>query len=274
MSRDEKLSRDKLIALISYLQTLESAVLAYSGGVDSTFLLKALKLSGIRALAVTSASESHPQWDIDDAVLMAGAIGVEHRLIKTCELENREYSSNPPKRCFFCKDELFSSLREIAAKEGIAHVLDGSNADDLNDYRPGLEAAGKHGVKSPLIEMGIGKEEIRMLSRNLGLSTWDKPGSPCLSSRIPYGVQITPEILGHISECENGLRSLGFKQLRVRYHEDVARIELPPGDFGRAVAMKDEIVKALKPHFRHICLDIEGMKPGNFNLDISHGKHS
>lgn len=272
MSRDEKLSRDKLAGLISYLETLGSAVLAYSGGVDSTFLLKALKLSGIRTLAVTSASESHPQWDIEDAVRMAGAIGVEHRLIKTCELKNPGYSNNQPKRCFFCKDELFSSLREIATREGIAHVLDGSNADDLNDYRPGLEAAGKHGVKSPLIELGIGKEEIRLFSRDLGLSTWDKPGSPCLSSRIPYGVQITPEILKRISECENGLRRLGFKQLRVRYHGDVARIELPPGDFGRAVAMKEEIIEALRPHFRHICLDIEGLKPGNFNMDISHGE--
>ena len=268
------MSQEKLSGLTAYLETLKSAVLAYSGGVDSTFLLKALKLSGIKALAVTSTSESHPQWDIEDAIRMAGLIGVEHRLIKTRELQNSNYSQNPPDRCFFCKDELFAQLRQIADREGIINVLDGSNADDLNDYRPGREAALKHGVKSPLIELNIGKQEIRRFSRELGLSTWDKPGSPCLSSRIPYGTPVTPYILGRISECENALRELGFRQLRVRYHGEIARIELPPEDFERAVSMREAIAEALRPYFKYICLDIEGLRPGNLNMDVfSSGKH-
>ncbi|MDA8326181.1 MAG: ATP-dependent sacrificial sulfur transferase LarE [Nitrospiraceae bacterium] len=251
--------------LIDIIKGLGSAVVAFSGGVDSTFLLKAVKLSGIRALAVTSASPSHPEWDVRAAVDMAAATGVPHRIIRTRELEDPRYSSNTPERCYSCKDELFTALGEIAAHEGFTHVIDGSTADDLMDFRPGLKAARTHGVRSPLMEAGLGKNEIRELSRRLGLPTWDRPSSPCLASRVPYGTPITEARLRKIALSETALRALGLREFRVRDHGDVARVEVAPEEFQFAVKMKDEIVKALRAHFRFVCLDLEGFSSGSLN---------
>ncbi len=251
--------------LTGILKGLGSAVVACSGGVDSTFLLKAVKLSGIRALAVTSASPSHPQWDVQTAIEMASAIGIPHKIIKTCELENPAYRENPPDRCYYCKSELFAALTQIARNEGFCCVIDGSTADDLGDFRPGMKAAGELGVRSPLLEAGLGKDEIRRLSRELGLGTWDKPSSPCLASRVPYGTPVTEAGLRKLALSEEALRALGLREFRVRDHGDVARVEVSQADFDRALAAKKEIVAALKGHFRYVCLDLEGFRSGSLN---------
>ena len=259
---------DSLDRLIEILKGLESAVVACSGGVDSTFLLKAVKLSGIQALAVTSASPSHPERDLQTAIRVAASIGVPHRLINTRELENPGYSGNPPERCYYCKSELFSVLTEIARKEGFNCVTDGSTADDLLDFRPGMRAAALYGVKSPLLDAGLGKEEIRLLSRRLGLDTWDKPSSPCLASRVPYGTPITEAGLKKIALSEDALRGLGLREFRVRDHGDVARVEVSGPEFELALAARKEIVAALKEYFRFVCLDLEGFKSGSLNRAI------
>jgi uncharacterized protein len=257
---------DRLKSLIEVLKGMESALLAYSGGVDSTFLLKALKLSGIRALAVTGCSETTPSRDMDDARRMAGEIGVEHRLIETSELENGDFSKNSPDRCFYCKDGLFSRMRAIAQKEGLAHVLDGSNFDDLDDYRPGREAAAKHGVRSPLMEAGFTKKEIREASRALGLSTWDKPSSPCLSSRFAYGRSITLEGLRRVAEAEEFLRSLGLEDLRVRDHGELARVEVPEKSIDSIMRAREAVVGKLRAlGYAFVCLDLEGLRSGSMN---------
>ncbi len=268
MFLDSIFSDPYLDRLTGSLKALESAVVAFSGGVDSTFLLKAVKLSGIRALAVTSASPSHPKWDVQAAVEMASVTGVPHRLIRTRELENPGYYENPPDRCYYCKSELFSALADIARREGYMCVIDGSTADDLEDFRPGMKAAHELGVRSPLLEAGLGKEQIRRLSRELGLCTWDRPSSPCLASRVPYGTPVTEAGLQRIALCEEALRELGLREFRVRDHGDVARLEVSQADFALALSAKEKIVAALKGHFRFVCLDLEGFRSGSLNRMI------
>ena len=236
----------KLDNLMEILRGMKSALLAYSGGLDSTFLLKVLQLSGIRALAVTARSEATPRHDLKDAARMAREPGVSHRVITTEEMKDENYLSNPPDRCFYCKDELFGKLKVIADEEGMAFVIDGSNLDDGDDYRPGTRAARAHGVRSPLAEAGFTKQEIREASRALSLPTWSKPASPCLSSRLPYGVRITPEALRRVDEAEEFLRTLGFSELRVRDHGDSARIEVPVDAMQSVLENKSAIVEKLR----------------------------
>jgi uncharacterized protein len=252
--------------LVEALRGLESAVVACSGGADSTLLLKAVKISGIDALAVTSSSESLPPWDREDALRLARLIDVPHRMVEAREIDNPLYAANDGRRCFHCKDSLFGLLRAIAEGEGFRHVIDGSTVDDLRDLRPGLDAAKKHGVRSPLVEAGIGKRDVRELSRELGLPTWDKPSSPCLASRIPYGMRVTEEALRQVASAEAALRDLGFREFRVRHHGHVARLEASDADFALSVKMRDRVCETLKAAgFRFAAIDLEPFRSGNLN---------
>lgn len=247
---------------------MQSAVLAYSGGVDSTFLLKAMQLSDIRTLAVTAVSEIMPYKDLLTAKGLAEELGIEHRIIKTEELLREEFVSNTPDRCFFCKDGLFKKLTEIALSEEYMFVLDGSNIDDTMDYRPGRKAAIKYNVRSPLIEVGLSKRDVREFSKQLGLSTWDKLSSPCLSSRFPYGRRITKEALKRVERAEDFLRSLGFHEIRVRDHGSTARIEVEEDKIELLLIPErrkiiSETLKSLG--YKFISLDLDGYKSGSMN---------
>ncbi|MBF0319525.1 MAG: ATP-dependent sacrificial sulfur transferase LarE [Nitrospirae bacterium] len=263
----------KYEALLSYLRDLEGVVLAYSGGVDSTFLLMAASDSGVPVLAVTGASPSMPASDMAAALEMVNSIGVRHEVIQTDELKDENYYSNPPDRCFYCKSELFKKLRLIAESNGLPHVIDGSNLGDLDDYRPGLKAKAQHGVKSPLAEVGLTKGDIRELSRLKGLKTWDRPSSPCLSSRFPYGEHITAESLSMVEQAESALKGLGlFGELRVRKHGDMARIELPDKDIQKAAEpeVREAITQRLREiGFLYVTLDMEGFRSGSLNRALN-----
>lgn len=254
--------------LIDLLSEMESAVIAFSGGTDSTFLVKAAVLSGMRAAAVTAVSPTMPEHDLEDARTMAGTIGVPHMIIDTAELGLPEFVKNPVDRCFYCKNELFGKLKEIALSGGYRFVLDGSNLDDREDWRPGRKAAAKHGVRSPLIEAGMTKEEVRRFSRELGLPTWNKPASPCLSSRFPYGTPITAEALRQVGEAEKFLRSLGLAELRVRHCNETARIEIKEEEIPRILSRdtRKAIVEKLNSlGYRFVSLDLDGFRSGKLN---------
>ncbi|MFQ6112055.1 MAG: ATP-dependent sacrificial sulfur transferase LarE [Nitrospinota bacterium] len=251
------------------LRSSGGAVIAFSGGVDSTFLLKVAREElGERALAVTATSETYPSRELKEAKELARAIGARHLVIESEELEIPGFRENPPERCYFCKGELFSKLKEIAQREGLPAVFDGTNFDDLSDHRPGRAAAEELGVRSPLQEVGLAKEEIRALSRRLGLPTWDKPAFACLSSRFPYGSAITREKLRAIDEAEEYLRALGFGQLRVRHHGDIARVELTPEEMERVFreGLTPRVTEKLKSlGFTYVTLDLEGYRTGSMN---------
>ncbi len=254
--------------LLSILHEIESAVLAFSGGVDSTFLLKAMKESGISALAVTAFSETMPGAELESAVALAKTIGIMHRVITTDELSNPDFTSNPKERCFYCKDELFSRLTAIARTEKYRFVVDGSNCDDLSDWRPGRQAAAKHAVRSPLLEAGLSKDEIRALSKEMGLQTWAKPASPCLSSRFPYGTVITKDALKRVEAAEAFIKGLGFGDLRVRSYNDMAKIEVDAAELPRFIdkEMREFVVQHIKAlGFKYVSIDLEGFRSGKLN---------
>ncbi len=246
---------------------MESALVAYSAGVDSTLVLKvAHDVLGDRVLAATGLSDTYPEEEMDEAKALAAEIGAEHVRINTMELTDPRYASNNSQRCFFCKTELYSRLAAVAQERGFAWVLDGTNADDLGDHRPGLRAARDWNVRSPLVEAGLTKQEIREISNELGLRTWDKPAFACLSSRFLYGDPITVEKLQKVAKAESAMRELGFKGFRVRHHDNVARIELELEDMPRALELREEITTGVtQAGYAFVTLDLGGYKAGNLN---------
>ena len=261
---------EKLKAII---KEMRSAVVAFSAGVDSTFLLKVCHdVIGEKVIAITANSPTYPAHELEEARKLAAGIGSRHIIIESNELGIPGFSENSSRRCYFCKSELFELLKIEAEKLGMDHVVDGANCDDLNDYRPGRDAAKELSVRSPLIEAGMNKEDIRILSKKMGLSTWNKPSFACLSSRFPYGTDITADRVNMVAACEDVLRDLSFRQFRVRYHGDVARIELESKDFERFLSdeVKAIVLNRFKSQgFKYISLDMEGYRTGSMNEAIT-----
>jgi pyridinium-3,5-biscarboxylic acid mononucleotide sulfurtransferase len=267
--------QERLAELEGILAPYGSALVAFSGGVDSSLALAvaARALPKHRVLAVTSNNETYLPSELDLARTFAGSLGVEHLVVNTRELDDPNYASNPTNRCYFCKSTLYSDLAELAGEKGYACVVDGANKDDEGDYRPGRKAARELGVVSVLSEAGMTKTDVRELAKYLGLPTWDKPALACLSSRFPYGQEITPEKLSQVARAEEFLRREDFKQVRVRHHGEIARLEIGPDELERAFAMREKIsAELLDAGFLYVTLDLAGYKSGSLNRALKKDK--
>ena len=264
----------KLEILKEILREIKSALIAYSGGVDSTFLLKVARDTlGSDVLAVTADSPTYPSQEIQEAKALAKKLSVRHLTIETEEFADSNFVSNPPDRCYYCKKELFSKLRKIARENHLNHILDGSNLDDEKDFRPGMRAAREFGVRSPLREAGFTKEDIRQLSKELDLATWNKPALACLASRFPYGKPLTKQNLGRVGKAEKLLRDMGIGQIRVRHHGHIARIEVPRREINRFLSdsFRKKLVDKLKEFgYTYVTLDLEGYRTGSMNEVLPH----
>lgn len=263
----------KLVKLKELLGSLPGAVIAYSGGVDSTFLtVIAKEVLGERALAVTAVSPTYPEGQLSEAKELAARYGINHLVITTDEFSEPNFTANPPERCYYCKMALFQELKKIAKEKGDWPILVGANVDDLSDYRPGHRAAEELGVRSPLQEVGLTKSEIRELSKAMSLPTWNKPAYACLASRVPYGTQITPEVLKRIDLAESFLTSLGLTQLRVRDHFPVARIEVGRDELDKAWRNREAITAKLHQiGYPYVTLDLDGFRSGSMNEILKKG---
>ncbi len=251
-----------------YLQPLGQVAVAYSGGVDSTLVLKAAldTLGRENVTALLAVSPSLPQSEKNEAIALAKSLGARLELLHTTETDDSQYQANAPNRCYFCKDHVYRALRYFAAENGIMHVLDGMNADDTLDLRPGRAAARELNILSPLHELGFTKKIVREAAHTLGLPNWDKPAAACLASRVPYGMAVTPKLLSTIERAEAALVELGFRELRVRHHGDIARIEVPQADLSRALTQRAAITAALRHlGYTYITLDLAALRTGSMN---------
>jgi pyridinium-3,5-biscarboxylic acid mononucleotide sulfurtransferase len=260
---------NKETRLRELFRTLESVIVAYSGGVDSSYVAYVANAElGARAVCITGQSASLPSYQNAEIDRVVKSFGFNHEIINTDELDLPGYRANNGDRCYFCKDELYGKLESVARSRGIEHIVDGSTVDDLNDYRPGRQAAKQHAVRSPLIEVGMNKDDVRELSRRAMLPTWDKPASPCLSSRIAYGTTVTIERLEKVDRGEEILREFGFREFRVRHHDTLVRLEISPAEMDRA--LQKEVVDQLAARFRelgfkYVTLDLHGFRSGSMN---------